>query len=166
MTLMHSSPDHLPPAGWQDSIYEIPHYKTGRTVGIRYGHLQTQFKPAARALILPGFDRSFGAYFPLVHNLAKSGIQPIANDLFGQGGSCHERQKNGRRVQSDAPYSTHAEDIHHFVREIFPMDRTVPNILIAHSMRGNIALQYAKAHEERGDFPFDAIVLMAPMVGL
>ena len=124
---------------------------------LRWGRLPVA-RPRAVCLMVTGFREFIEKQFETIRDLAAHGIEVWCLDWRGQGRSSRPRRwptrPRARRFDRDA------SDLAEFAAANLP--RTLPRVLIAHSMGGAIALLCLRARPDL----FDAAVLSSPMFGL
>jgi alpha-beta hydrolase superfamily lysophospholipase len=126
--------------------------------------LPTQQPVKGCAVIIHGLGEHGGRYAPVAKEIARDGWASLVTDLQGHGKS------PGRRGHA-ASYLGLLEDIHAMramVQHRFP---DLPQVLIGHSMGGNLAANYALRQNElklppgpqAGPVPLAGLVLSGPM---
>ena len=95
-----------------------------------------------------------------IYRLHRMGFAVYAFDWRGQGLS--SRMLKNRHKGFVATFDDYINDLDQFARQIVSPDRPGTKILLAHSMGGNIGLQYL----HRAPEVFDRAVMVSPMFGI
>ncbi|WP_017612044.1 alpha/beta hydrolase [Nocardiopsis salina] len=111
-------------------------------------------EPTWLAVLVHGYGEHLGRYHAVAEDLIASGAVVYGADHRGHGNS------SGERVLID-DYSGVVEDVHRVVSQARTAYRTLPLVLIGHSMGGLIAARYAQEHPES----VRALVLSGPVLG-
>lgn len=131
-------------------------------VRLRYAHWRTAVSPRrGRLLFLNGRTEFIEKYVESYADLVRSGLDVWCLDWRGQGLS--ERALADPQKGHIDDYQTYLADLRHFIQEITDLaEDDGPNIILAHSMGGHIALRFLH------DYPglFDRAVFLAPMIDI
>ena len=151
-------PRFLQPEGWQWGHFSRNDRK------IRFGFAQPKdVPPKAIIVCLPGLSEFAEKYYEVAHDCLNQGFAFTVIDWMGQG-------KSGRYIE-DAPHKRHStgfdDDIadleywieHSVMQEI---GGSIPLVMLAHSMGGNIGLRDLARHPEH----FSCAAFSAPMFGI
>ncbi len=111
-------------------------------------------EPTWLAVLVHGYGEHLGRYHAVAEDLVRAGAVVYGADHRGHGGS------SGERVLID-DYAGVVEDVHRLVTQARTAYRTLPLVLIGHSMGGLIASRYAQTHPEQ----VSALVLSGPVLG-
>ncbi|MDE3720492.1 lysophospholipase [Nocardiopsis sp. N85] len=111
-------------------------------------------EPTWLAVLVHGYGEHLGRYEQVAADLVAAGAVVYGADHRGHGGS------SGERVLID-DFAGVVEDVHRVVTQARTAYRTLPLILIGHSMGGLIASRYAQTHPEAPT----ALVLSGPVLG-
>lgn len=162
---MISSPDidarFLEPEGWRW------HHFTREGRKVRFGSVfPKDTVPNAIVVCLPGLSEFAEKYFEVARTCLEQNLAFWVIDWYGQG-------KSGRYLAD--PHKRHSsgfkddvEDLEYFIRDyvihssVHPDVGRIPMALLAHSMGGNIGLQYFNSYPER----FECGAFSAPMLGI
>ena len=111
-------------------------------------------EPTWLAVLAHGYGEHLGRYHHIAENLVNAGAVVYGADHRGHGHS------SGERVLID-DYAGVVEDVHRVVAQARTAYRTLPLVLIGHSMGGLIAARYAQVYPDR----LQALVLSGPVLG-
>jgi alpha-beta hydrolase superfamily lysophospholipase len=111
-------------------------------------------EPTWLAVLVHGYGEHLGRYQEVAEDLVRAGAVVYGADHRGHGGS------SGERVLID-DYAGVVEDVHRVITQARTAYRTLPLVLIGHSMGGLIASRYAQTHPEQ----LSALVLSGPVLG-
>ncbi|MEV6818700.1 lysophospholipase [Nocardiopsis dassonvillei] len=111
-------------------------------------------EPTWLAVLVHGYGEHLGRYHAVAEDLVQAGAVVYGADHRGHGGS------SGERVLIE-DYAGVVEDVHRLITQARTAYRTLPLVLIGHSMGGLIASRYAQTHPER----LSALVLSGPVLG-
>jgi alpha-beta hydrolase superfamily lysophospholipase len=111
-------------------------------------------EPTWLAVLVHGYGEHLGRYERVAADLVAAGAVVYGADHRGHGGS------SGERVLID-DYAGVVEDVHRLITQARTAYRTLPLVLIGHSMGGLIAARYAQTHP--GDLA--GLVLSGPVLG-
>ncbi|WP_435107478.1 alpha/beta hydrolase [Nocardiopsis synnemataformans] len=111
-------------------------------------------EPTWLAVLVHGYGEHLGRYHAVAEDLVRAGAVVYGADHRGHGGS------SGERVLVD-DYAGVVEDVHRLVTQARTAYRTLPLVLIGHSMGGLIASRYAQTHPGQ----VSALVLSGPVLG-
>lgn len=114
----------------------------------------TEGEPTWLAVLAHGYGEHLGRYHHVAEALCAAGAVVYGADHRGHGRS------SGERVLID-DYTGVVEDVHRVVSQARTAYRTLPLVLIGHSMGGLIASRYAQVHPE----DLQALVLSGPVLG-
>ncbi|WP_150253532.1 alpha/beta hydrolase [Nocardiopsis deserti] len=114
----------------------------------------TEGEPTWLAVLVHGYGEHLGRYHEVAEDLVRAGAVVYGADHRGHGGS------SGERVLID-DYAGVVEDVHRLVTQARTAYRTLPLVLIGHSMGGLIASRYAQTHPGQ----VSALVLSGPVLG-
>ena len=111
-------------------------------------------EPTWLAVLVHGYGEHLGRYGQVAADLVAAGAVVYGADHRGHGLS------SGERVLID-DYAGVVEDVHRLITQARTAYRTLPLVLIGHSMGGLIASRYAQTHPEE----LSALVLSGPVLG-
>ncbi|MFV2196903.1 lysophospholipase [Nocardiopsis sp. LOL_012] len=111
-------------------------------------------EPAWLAVLVHGYGEHLGRYEQLAADLVGAGAVVYGADHRGHGAS------SGERVLVE-DFAGVVEDVHRVVTQARTAYRSIPLVLIGHSMGGLIAARYAQTHPEE----VGALVLSSPVLG-
>nr|WP_221443061.1 alpha/beta hydrolase [Nocardiopsis algeriensis] len=111
-------------------------------------------EPEWMAVLVHGYGEHLGRYEQVARDLVAAGAVVYGADHRGHGRS------SGERVLVD-DYAGVVEDVHRLVTQARTAYRTLPLVLVGHSMGGLIAARYAQTHPEQ----VRALVLSGPVLG-
>lgn len=111
-------------------------------------------EPTWLAVLVHGYGEHLGRYHHVAESLVSAGAVVYGADHRGHGRS------SGERVLID-DYAGVVEDVHRVVTQARTAYRTLPLVLIGHSMGGLIASRYAQTHPGE----LRALVLSGPVLG-
>lgn len=111
-------------------------------------------EPAWLAVLVHGYGEHLGRYEQVAADLVAAGAVVYGADHRGHGGS------SGERVLID-DYAEVVQDVHRVITQARTAYRSLPLVLIGHSMGGLIASRYAQTHPEE----LTALVLSGPVLG-
>lgn len=114
----------------------------------------TEGEPSWLAVLVHGYGEHLGRYEQVAADLVAAGAVVYGADHRGHGGS------SGERVLID-DYAGVVEDVHRVVTQARTAYRSLPLVLIGHSMGGLIASRYAQTHPGEPT----ALVLSGPVLG-
>ncbi|WP_017569756.1 alpha/beta hydrolase [Nocardiopsis halotolerans] len=114
----------------------------------------TEGEPTWLAVLVHGYGEHLGRYQQVAEDLVRAGAVVYGADHRGHGRS------SGERVLID-DYAGVVEDVHRLVTQARTAYRTLPLVLIGHSMGGLIASRYAQTHPDE----LRALVLSGPVLG-
>ncbi|MEU3306667.1 lysophospholipase [Nocardiopsis sp. NPDC006832] len=114
----------------------------------------TTGEPTWLAVLVHGYGEHLGRYDQVAEDLCAAGAVVYGADHRGHGRS------SGERVLID-DYAGVVEDVHRVVTQARTAYRTIPLVLIGHSMGGMIAARYAQVYPES----LQALVLSGPVLG-
>jgi alpha-beta hydrolase superfamily lysophospholipase len=156
MTLPDLPPRFLPPAGWQDGVFQNNGHE------LVYGYALPEQTPKSAVVILAGRSEFREKYFETMHDLLARGYGVFIMDWYGQGRS--ERMSGNSRKDWNIPYETHLSDLNEFIQH-HVRPRLAPHTplhMLAHSMGGNIGLRYLIDSPDE----FGMAAVSAPLLGL
>ncbi|GJL86101.1 MAG: lysophospholipase [Micavibrio sp.] len=163
-----STPPHLEDRFLQTEGWTWGSFKNNNGQMLRFGSLYPEGNtPNAVIVLLPGRTEFIEKYFETARDLTQKNLAVWVIDWRGQGKS--------EDISGDTPHRGHSPDFNEHVADLneFITDyvikaairknkKTIPLIMLAQSMGGNIGLRYLHAHP--GDFK--AALLCAPMLGI
>ncbi|XKK38403.1 alpha/beta hydrolase [Nocardiopsis sp. ARC36] len=114
----------------------------------------TEGEPTWLAVLVHGYGEHLGRYHQVAADLVAAGAVVYGADHRGHGLS------SGERVLID-DYAGVVEDVHRLITQARTAYRTLPLVLIGHSMGGLVASRYAQIHPEA----LQALVLSGPVLG-
>lgn len=114
----------------------------------------TESEPTWLAVLVHGYGEHLGRYHHVAEALVDAGAVVYGADHRGHGNS------SGERVLID-DYAGVVEDVHRVVSQARTAYRTLPLVVIGHSMGGLIASRYAQVYPEE----LQALVLSGPVLG-
>jgi len=123
--------------------------------GVRlYTRRSSPSEPRALIVIAHGFGEHAGRYAHVMEHLVRNNIAVSAFDMRGHGKS------DGRR--GDVKRFFHwVDDLHMMIREFRRyVDKSIPVILLGHSLGGLIALNYLSVHDD-----VDGAIISSPPLG-
>lgn len=154
-------PRFLPPESWRAGWLTNP-----RGQKIRYGHVAATGPARGTAVILPGLSEFCEKYFETMRDLQARGLNVYVIDWRGQGLS-DRHLENTQRRHSDS-FDNDIADLHQLITEhvipesTAPDGKTLPLVMIGHSMGGNLGLRYLADHPG----VFACAGFTAPMMGI
>lgn len=156
-----SEPRFTQPDGWQWLTFEAAPKKTVRG-GVIF---PKDGAPRGVIICLPGLSEFCEKYFELAREINLRGFAFAVLDWPGQGRS-FRYLKNPEKRHSEG-FQTDVAVLSQFIDRVekFCADEghpTLPKIMLAHSMGGNIGLRYLHNFPKR----FTCAVLSAPMIGI
>ncbi|MBR8741045.1 alpha/beta hydrolase [Nocardiopsis sp. MG754419] len=116
--------------------------------------VSTEREPTWLAILVHGYGEHLGRYGQVAEDLCAAGAVVYGADHRGHGGS------SGERVLID-DYAGVVQDVHRVITQARTAYRTLPLVLIGHSMGGMIAARYAQVYPES----VQALVLSGPVLG-
>ncbi|GAA1118200.1 alpha/beta hydrolase [Nocardiopsis metallicus] len=111
-------------------------------------------EPTWLAVLVHGYGEHLGRYEQVARDLCAAGAVVYGADHRGHGGS------SGERVLID-DYAGVVEDVHRVLTQARTAYRSLPLVLIGHSMGGMIATRYAQVYPGS----VQALVLSGPVLG-
>lgn len=114
----------------------------------------TEGEPTWMAVLVHGYGEHLGRYEQVAENLCAAGAVVYGADHRGHGLS------SGERVLID-DYAGVVQDVHRVVTQARTAYRTLPLVMIGHSMGGMIATRYAQVYPAS----VQALVLSGPVLG-
>ncbi|WP_111978765.1 alpha/beta fold hydrolase [Algibacillus agarilyticus] len=111
-------------------------------------------------LLIPGRVESYLKYKELIFDFFQQGYSIVTLDHRGQGQSC--RESTNLHFGHVNNFSTYADDLHAICQETRLYQRYKQVNLLAHSMGGAIALDYAYRYQPK----LASMVLSAPLLGI
>ncbi|WP_116245305.1 alpha/beta hydrolase [Nocardiopsis sp. FIRDI 009] len=114
----------------------------------------TESEPTWLAVLVHGYGEHLGRYERVAADLVASGAVVYGADHRGHGRS------SGERVLID-DFAGVVEDLHRVITQARTAYRSLPLVLIGHSMGGLIAARYAQTHPEE----VRALVVASPVLG-
>ncbi|AFR08278.1 alpha/beta hydrolase [Nocardiopsis alba] len=111
-------------------------------------------EPTWMVVLVHGYGEHLGRYERVAEDLCAAGAVVYGADHRGHGRS------SGERVLID-DYTGVVEDVHRVVTQARTAYRTLPLVMIGHSMGGLIATRYAQTHPDQ----VHALVLSGPVLG-
>lgn len=146
---------------YEDLFKETKSFTTQDGTSIRYVSSKTR-KDNCRGtvLLLNGWTEFIEKYGEPISKLLNRGFNVYSLDWRGQGLSSRALPNREKGHVND--FSEFVEDLHQFITNIFNPQAKAPNILMAHSMGGNISIQYL--HDHPG--VFKKVIFCCPMFDL
>lgn len=149
-------PQFLAPDGWQTGTFTHP--ETNHT--IHYGYALPD-NPSAIVVCLPGLSEFTEKYYETARDMLARGYGFFCIDWAYQGRSTHMDAYPQRR-HSDG-FETDLDDLSYWIDKIIrPKSASVPLLLLAHSMGGNLALRFLSDNPRT----FAAAAITSPLLGI
>lgn len=151
----------LEPEGWRWHSFKREDRK------IRFGSVFPKDNvPDAVVVCLPGLSEFGEKYFETARTCLDKNLAFWVIDWMGQGGS--ERYLDDPQKRHSTSFQDDIDDLHYFYMGyvkhscVHPDVGRIPVAMLAHSMGGNIGLQFLKQHPDI----FECAAFTAPMMGL
>ncbi len=140
---------------------DTKNFKTSDDLSLRYVSLKTDApKTRGSFLLLNGWTEFIEKYGEPISTILEKGFDVYALDWRGQGGSSRSLPNREKGYVKD--FDEFTGDLNEFVEKVMTPTAVMPRILMAHSMGGNISIQYLH------DYPgaFEKAIFCRPMFDL